>query len=243
MKKRVIVPLIAVCVFILAIVIFADSSVVLLQTPSNPPLTPAEINEVREYIVELNNKWPKYRHDIIEELDDDGDPNPDAKKALEKKLDDWKSLVGGCWALPNSNRPIDSSSLKKALSRLEEAADRDGENSNVYNSPNIGDYSLNAEIDRLNEEAKSLIAAWCNKGQPANAREFCPCSFNCAGTDNTGKTWSATSYTCNDNCIAPATCQTSTCTCVTPAPTPESKPSKNPESQPSDSTAAIEFVS
>ena len=127
----------------------------------------------------------------------------------------------GCWALPNSNRPIDTNTLRNWGSRLEAAADRDDAADRTSSNPS--DWNLESELNRVENEAKALIAAWCNLGQPANARDFCPCNYNCAGNDNTGKVWSATSWTCQNNCIAPATCQTATCTCVT----------ENPKSQPS----------
>lgn len=137
----------------------------------------------------------------------------DDKDKLKNKLQDFGKKIGGCWALPNGDRPIDTDWLKAKKTAFENAA-------------SSGAAALNTAIDTANTEADAKIAKWCNAGKSAAQRAFCPCNFNCAGDDNKGKTWSTTSYTCANNCISPATCQTSTCTCVPPEP-------KNSESQPS----------
>jgi len=96
-------------------------------------------------------------------------------------------LLSGCWALPNNNRPITTDDLSKWNEFLEEAAERDDDAHRTISNPS--NWDLEKELDNVEKEAKEKTAKWCNLGQPANARDFCPCIFNCAGAENTGKTW------------------------------------------------------
>lgn len=228
MNKRILFPLLFLSLLVFGVGFFNNSFSVSLQTPpQNPPLTPAQIQEVRNYIPQFDSHWDN-GEDIYDEFDADEMPKT-VQDHFKNRLKSLGDLLNGCWALPNSNRPISTDNLKNWGNRLEAAADRDDAADRTSSNPS--DWDLEAELNSVENEAKALIAKWCNLGQPANAREFCPCVFNCAGTDNTGKTWSSTAYTCNNNCIAPQQCNTATCTCYTP--TPESKPSDgNPESQP-----------
>ena len=125
---------------------------------------------------------------------------------MGKEVDAVKDEVVGCWALPNNNRPIDTSWLKKMVKALEKAADK-------------GADSLSAEIDTQTVEAKGKIAEWCNKGQSATHKKYCPCKFNCKGNDNNGKKWKAENYECVDNCNedgkkeSKMTCDEAKCKC------------------------------
>ncbi len=213
----IVLGILALLVFVLVIGFSKDS--LLLQvtnSPSSgiPPLTPKQITEVRDYINRGMSHWDN-GEDVYDEFDSDEMPKS-IETHFKNRLKSLGSMMIGCWALPNTNRPIDRDNLKNWGERLENAADRDDDNN--QRSINPSDWDLETELNAVENEAKGLIAKWCNQEQPTNAREFCPCLFNCAGTDNSGKTWSSTAYTCKDDCIAPKRCDTATCNCVEDKP-------------------------
>ncbi len=229
MQKRILIPLVCLSVLVLGIVVFGNYSSVLLQAPPTSPSPPnpspdagLSARQITGARTDFNSfwggasgfmwswdGWEPSTNSLVNSLPKNTPQN--IKDAIRIRLQDFGKKIGGCWALPNGDRPIDTDWLKSKKTAFENA---------VAN----GAAALNAAIDTANAEADAKIAAWCNAGKSAAQRAFCPCSFNCAGTSNTGKTWNAANYVCNNNCIAPATCQTSTCTCVTPKP--ESQPSK-----------------
>ncbi len=224
MKTRILIPLVALGILVLGVGFFVgDFSVKLQPALQNPPLTPAQYAQV---LVDINafHTHSFYGWDNGEDVYDEFEPDEmpeNVRDHFMKRLKNFGDLVSGCWALPNTNRPIDTDNhLRKWGPRLEAAADRDDDADRTSSNP--ADWDLEKELDAIEKTAKSLIVAWCNQGQPANAREFCPCNFNCAGGDNVGKTWNVNNYVCQDNCKKPQeVCSATECTCGSaPSPLP-----------------------
>ncbi len=179
---------------------FLDYELVYLQAVSNNnnPLTSAQVNEVRSWISKFWSYWNN-GEDVIEELDNDTPRS--IIDYFRNRLKGIASMLDGCFALPNDRRPGGEnlrSMIEKWVDRLDAAATQD--DSDDEDSSNPEDYNLEGEIDRVEAEIKALLAAWCNEGQSASEREFCPCVYNCDGADNTGKSWNAQSYDCNPTC-------------------------------------------